>query len=383
MSKNIFNKTLHTINTFVFFNIIALVVLLSIFTIFTSKAQNSQSPAQKIKLGIRKIDPFVTKDTSGAYGGFSIDLWNKLAENSNLETIEKKEYPNVTELLKAVENNEVDAGIAAISITADREDKVDFTTPMYNSGLSIMVRTDNTQSLPTAIFKQIKDAVFNFDFLIVSLWLCLFSFIISNIVYFLERRKIDGFLDDRNYFNGVTTSFWWCITGIFGQQESQPATKSGRFIGVLWMIFGVLFLSFYTAQITSNLTAQKITGDISSIQDLFGKKVATIKGSTASKYLSANNYSFEEKANVDEAGQALLNKEVEAVVYDSPALEYFINSKAQGRLQTVGGQFTNENYGIALPAKSELRKTLNLELLKLQESGEYQTIKEKYFGKEK
>ncbi len=368
-----------------------MILCLSFLPLTSSFAQDNQPlpPKQKIILGVRKIDPFViSKDNK--YSGFSIDLWDQLAKDSNFETTEIKEYPNVNDLLIAVENKEVDAAIAAISITADRENRIDFTTPMYNSGLSIMTKTEPKANSVTEIFSQIKQAVFTNEFLTLCIILAIISFILANILFLVEKRKQDGFLDNTNYIEGVTMAFWWGITAIFGQQDRHPGTKTGRFIGVLWMIFGVLFLAFFTGQITSNLTAAKITGNVNSIKDLKGKKIATINKSTAQTYLVNNEYISKPsdqqdqnpflKSNLAEAVELLKKGEVEAVVYDAPALDYYVKSKGAGQLQTVGGLFTAENYGIALPSKSELRKTLNLNLLKLQENGTFDDLKTKYFG---
>jgi polar amino acid transport system substrate-binding protein len=375
-----------------FFKIVLILILtfVSFGPLYSSIAQDTTTePKQKVKLGVRKIEPFVTsKDNK--YSGFSIDLWDQLAKDSNIETTEVKEYPNVNDLLKAVENKEVDAAIAAISITADRENVVDFTTPMYNSGLSIMTKTDPKPNSVTEIFTQVKNSVFNPEFATLAGLLSLISFVLANILYFVEKRKDDGFLDEKNYLSGISLSFWWGITALFGQHDRQPGTKIGRFIGVLWMIFGVLFLAFFTGQITSNLTAEKISGNISNIKDLKDKKIATVYKSTAQNYLVANEYIQAPKENqsdnpllkmtLAEAGELLKSGEVEAVVYDGPALDYYVKSKGDGKLQTVGGLFTAENYGIALPSGSALRKTLNLNLLKVQESGTYDDLKTKYFG---
>jgi polar amino acid transport system substrate-binding protein len=368
-----------------------LVLLLSFLPMVSAVAQDTieVAPKQKVRLGVRKIDPFVmNKDNK--YTGFSVDLWDQLAKDSNIETTEIKEYPNVNDLLKAVEKKEVDAAIAAISITAEREKVVDFTTPMYNSGLSIMTKTTAKQSSVVEIFNQIKKAVFNNDFAALTLILTAVSFILANLLYFIEKRKNDGFLDSTNYFSGISLSFWWGVTALFGQQDRHPGTKLGRFIGVLWMIFGVLFLSFFTAQITSNLTADKITGNVNNIKDLKGQKIATVYKSTAQAYLVNNEYIQLPKEQQDqnpylkmtlaEAGELLISGEVAAVVYDGPALDYYVKSKGNGELQTIGGLFTAENYGIALPAGSNLRKTLNLNLLKVQENGTYNDLKTKYFG---
>jgi polar amino acid transport system substrate-binding protein len=46
----------------------------------------------------------------------------------------------------------------------------------------------------------------------------------------------------------------------------------------------------------------------------------------------------------------------------------------------VGPIFQEENYGIVLPTGSPLREPINAALLRLQSSGRYDKIHEKWFG---
>jgi len=48
--------------------------------------------------------------------------------------------PDVKELLSAVEDGRADLGIAAISITSERENRLDFSQPIMNAGMQILVR---------------------------------------------------------------------------------------------------------------------------------------------------------------------------------------------------------------------------------------------------
>jgi ABC-type amino acid transport substrate-binding protein len=83
---------------------------------------------------------------------------------------------------------------------------------------------------------------------------------------------------------------------------------------------------------------------------------------------------------VDDAIAALVNGEVEAVVYDAPNLLYYANGEGKGKFMVVGKIFEPQGYGLALPQGSILRKKINLAILELIESGEYERIKMKWFG---
>jgi polar amino acid transport system substrate-binding protein len=365
------------------FAIIILGVYLLLLTLipFQSIAQETiQAPTQtKVKLGVRILDPFVIKKGE-TYSGFSYELWEKISKESNLVTSEVIVYPTVKEMLAAVEKKEVDVAIAAISITKEREATVDFSTSMFNSGLSILVNSGGKESNISSIFNNIKTSVFNKDFGILAFIVAAMAFVLSNLVYFIEIRKNPEFARVDNYFEGIFEAFWWGITALFGQQDRQPATKTGRAIAVLWMVFGVIFISFFTAQITSNLTAQRIGGEVNSVLDLIGKKVGTIKGSTSEKYLKDNDYQFTSFTTLDEAGKELGNKNLAAVIYDSPALKNYAKNAGPDTFEVVGGNFTDENYGIALQNGSNLRESINLSLLKSQEDGSYRDLYKKYFG---
>jgi polar amino acid transport system substrate-binding protein len=84
-------------------------------------------------------------DNVDKFKGFSIDLWNSIAKNLNLKTTETIDYQNVNNLIDAAASNKSDVGIAGVSITAERENKVDFSYSMFHSGLSILT-TSSTKS---------------------------------------------------------------------------------------------------------------------------------------------------------------------------------------------------------------------------------------------
>ena len=71
--------------------------------------------------------------------GFSIDLWASI-ETELHATHEFSVTESVNDLLGAVQSGKADLGIAAVSITSDRNVGFDFSQPMFDAGLQIMVR---------------------------------------------------------------------------------------------------------------------------------------------------------------------------------------------------------------------------------------------------
>ncbi len=101
-------------------------------------AYSAAAPARRLRVAIREIPPFVYKE-NGKLAGFSVDLWQSIAEEMKTGA-EMSVHATVPELLAAVKSGKADLGIAAISITAERSTEFDFSQPMFDAGLQIMVR---------------------------------------------------------------------------------------------------------------------------------------------------------------------------------------------------------------------------------------------------
>lgn len=122
--------------------------------------------------------------------------------------------------------------------------------------------------------------------------------------------------------------------------------------------------------------------EITSMDDLAGKSVATRTGSTSFDYLTehypdAEVIPFE---GIVEAYMELRSGRVDAVVYDSPNAMYYVNEKSEGTLKTVGDIVEAQQYGITFEQGSDLVEPINEALAKFKEDGTYDDIYEKWFG---
>jgi polar amino acid transport system substrate-binding protein len=337
---------------------------------------------QNITVGVREIKPFVIKNGDD-YSGFSIELWDKIAERADLKTTKYQVYPNVGDLLTSVQENQNDIGVAAISITADRKDKVDFSQPMFNSGLKILVPYNSIGdggSSGNDVFSKMYSAIRTKEFAWLIGTTLLLSLIPAHVLYFIEGRRERGIFS-KSYFPGIFQAFGWTMTTLAIGTEDSLKTRTGRIMGIVWTYVGIVFIAFFTANITSDLTTQKLQDSISSVSDLVGKRVASVKNSTASQYLDGLNIAHTNVDVVDDAFKQLNDGNVDAVVYDSPSLEYYESHEGKGKAKTVGDSFKHENYGIAMPIGSPLRAKVDKALLKMQEDGTYTDLYNKWFGK--
>ncbi len=91
-----------------------------------------------LTVGIKPILPFVFVEDADAPYGYSIDLWNAIAERLGVTT-EFQVFETVPDLLNAARLGQVDVAIAGISITQEREASgLDFSYPIYQAGLQIV-----------------------------------------------------------------------------------------------------------------------------------------------------------------------------------------------------------------------------------------------------
>jgi polar amino acid transport system substrate-binding protein len=135
--------------------------------------------------------------------GFSIDLWNAIAQQLGTRT-EYSINPSVNSLLSSVQARRADAGIAAISITAERERRFDFSQPMYDSGLQVMVRSQGGAGSGTTFW----NVLFSRSMLQLVGIVLLMIIVPAHIVWFVERNHPDGIIENKRYFPGIFKAIW-------------------------------------------------------------------------------------------------------------------------------------------------------------------------------
>ena len=160
----------------------------------------------------------------------------------------------------------------------------------------------------------------------------------------------------------------------------RRVAAAGRIFGLLWMFAGLFIIANFTAGVTSRMTVQQIQGAINGPQDLPGKIVVTVEGSTADEWLNHQRIPHQTVVAVDEAYDMLDRGAVQAVVYDYPVLLYHALNFGEGRVDVVGGPFSEEDYGIAFQEGSPLREEINRALLRLREDGTYDRLYAEWFG---
>ncbi|MBV9863736.1 MAG: transporter substrate-binding domain-containing protein [Abitibacteriaceae bacterium] len=345
----------------------------------TSAASSTQAStplsSRPLRVATRLIPPFVVQE-QGSLTGFSTELWQSIAKQLKLKS-KTSVSPTMPDLLAQVKSGRADLGIAAISITADRDKDFDFSQPIYDSGLQILVRDQSSGSntMPGILTLLLSPIMLQFAGIILLL-----SLVMAHVVWFLERNHPQGIIENKAYFPGIFKALWWSAGTLGAQADEMPKSGVGRFIAIVWMFTGIAFVAYFTAAVTSSLTVQQLQGDIRGPDDLPGKRVATTQGSTSAQYLHGHGVQVQEVTQITQAYEALLKKQVDAVVFDAPVLLYYAAHEGSGKVQVIGSVFRKEDYGIIFQQNSPYRKSVNNALLALKENGTYDKLYNKWFG---
>ncbi len=357
---------------------IAIIALLLVVTGATAVNAQSDSPddglpTEPLRVVTKEIEPFVF--LGDELSGFSIDLWEELAQAAGFE-YEFVVVETVTDQLNTVEQAEADAAMAAISITKDREQTVDFSFSFFNSGLGILA----AQSDRASVWNVLRSGDFIIPLLELFAFLTLVIVIAGHVIWLLERQRDADF--PKSYVKGVWEGIWWAAVTVttVGYGDKTPRGIFGRTFGLIWMFAGLFIIANFTANVTSRLTVEQIEGAINGPQDLPGKIVVTVEGSTAAAWLTRENISHRTVTVIEDAYELLEDGRAQAVVFDYPVLLFYALNFGDSSVEVVGAPFNDEDYGIAFPTGSPLREEFNQALLQVREDGTYDRLYMEWFG---
>ncbi|XP_024138893.2 LOW QUALITY PROTEIN: glutamate receptor 1a [Oryzias melastigma] len=320
-----------------------------------------------------------------------------------------------------------DLAVAPLTITLVREEVIDFSKPFMSLGISIMIKK------PT----KSKPGVFSFlDPLAYEIWMCIvFAYIGVSVVLFLVSRfspyewhaedyeegaepqtptqaaASNGVqqgqtptqqntnqqnLEQTNEF-GIFNSLWFSL-GAFMQQgcDISPRSLSGRIVGGVWWFFTLIIISSYTANLAAFLTVERMVSPIESAEDLAKQTeiaYGTLDAGSTKEFFRRSKIAVFEKmwAYMKSADPSVFVKTTDegvmrvrkskgkyAYLLESTMNEYIEQRKPCDTMK-VGGNLDSKGYGIATPKGSPLRNPVNLAVLKLNEQGLLDKLKNKWW----
>lgn len=344
------------------FAVAALSFALGLGPVFAQELQTAaEDTPQTLVVATREVPPFAFRDDAGNWAGLSIELWRDIA--ANLGITYRFEETTLEEMLDGVAGGRYDAAVAALTVTAEREESVDFSHPFFSTGLAIATRPDaggTWAALSGLITWRAALVVFC---VVVALIL------VGALLWVSERRHNKEYFGDKaseGIFGGIWLSLAMFVTGEYADQV--PRSLAGRVLSTMWVVSSLIVLTIFTGIVTSALTVQKIEGRVQGLNDLPRMVVGTLPASTSEVWLNRARIAYVSFSTIEEGLVSLAQGRIDAFVYDAPTLKYVVLNEFADRVIVLPDAFAPQDYAIALPAGNEMRESINRELLAIKRS---------------
>lgn len=337
---------------------------------FSAQAQTQQAP---LKVGITEVPPFVMKTDDGRWEGISIELWEDVAAGMN------REYEllpmKFSELLDAVEIGDVDVAVGALTMTAERDTRFNFSYPFFQTGLSIAIPNAPEHNLLASL-----KAFVSWQFLSAVLALAALLLVAGFLLWLAERRRNPEQFGG-SAAQGIGASFWWAAVTMttVGYGDKAPTSFVGRIIGLIWMFAGMIMVASFTAAITTSLTVNNLRVGIQGVNDLPGKLVATIDETASQRYLEEQRIRYQVYPDLISAMTSVIEGKTDAIVYDRALMQYR-NLQLGQQLTVLPGVFAKQLYALGMPNSSPFRAQISQEVLRVTEDSNWADVRTNYLG---
>lgn len=325
-----------------------------------------------LRVLVNALHPFAFQLEDGSWDGFTVELFDTIARaNGWSYTLERA--VSVVSAVEQLKQDEADLAFGGIAITSQRQAELEFSFPIFEAGLMILVRQEESVSLTSFFFSH-------------TVWTAICLLVLSLVLAGHAFWVLEGARNPQlgaSYFKAVPRAIWWASTTIstVGYGDIVPLTNAGRLFAMVWMVFGMISVGFLSGTFSSQLTLAKMAKGISGPLDLPGHVVATKLNSTSQHYLERNGITTRSVKFMSTAYDLLADGEVDAIVFDGPALLYYVVREGLKRgFRLLQTPFETQQYGV-LCRKVGLAKGIDVPLLQMREDYRYSALLAHWFGR--
>lgn len=340
---------------------------------------SSTSAAQPLQVGLAECPPFVMVE-DGRYSGLAVYLWEQVAEEMGVEW-EYSEY-SLGDLLGAIASQQQDlpdVSISCTSVTAEREQMIDFSHSFHETYTAIAVREDTLWTAVTGFFTDSK--------VIKALLIVLgIAALIGAVFYLLEHKNNRKLFSSSTALGRVLEPM---IVGLMFVTNGpirfyRFKSLTARVLATLLTLSSTFLIAAVTAVLASSFTLDAMQTEVRSLQDLRNVRTGALDGSTSSALLRDNGIQHQIRSGLDELIADLDHGELDAIVSDAAFLQYRINAgKREGKYQALTVlpyELEAQNYAFVLITESPLREAVNRALLSTRVQQEWHDKLLQYIG---
>ena len=340
-------------------------------------AESLPDPAREIKVGVFGVAPFSIPDTAMTWTGYAVVMFEAASIHARVIP-EFQEFTTMNALLDAVASGQVDAGVGNILVTSERLEQVDFSQPILDAGLRVMVSSDHQNSI-SRLLTGLLDGGHIHAMVYGSLALLAFTVLVLVALRRLDREFTphwhEGFAESLHHVVSVA------VTGKTTYKGGIVPPWVGRIIAATWLLFGVATVAYLTSSVTSVMTTNALHGQIHGPADLVGKTVGVLSGTGGETYCSEQKINIVQFPTMEAAAQALTERRVDAIVANGSTLEYYDLKHADVAVMVVGELFQRRHFAFAFHRdSSNLRQKFDIAILALRENETLEQIRRHWFG---
>lgn len=329
-------------------------------------------PKRKLIVGTKESPPFAFRNREGQWTGISIETWRHVAKDLHVD-YEFREM-TLAEILSSLESKKIDAAVAAISVTAERSEVIDFAHPHFTTGLGIAVSTDQHRSRWGGLKR-----IFTHRLLIIA-GCAIGAILLLGVLFWRSESRAGEGAFGQTKKEGLGLGMWWTVILLLGHKGVDPKTKLGRFLAASVMVMSILMFSVMTGVIASAMTVESLETPIQRPSDLHKVRTGIVEGSTSQEYLNARRIPHRQFASLTDALHAVEQGHIDAVVYDQALLKYTVRKDFADVIDVLPVKFNTQEYAIALTRDSEFRKPINSSLLSYRASDEWDHLLFRFGG---
>ncbi|XP_013191596.2 glutamate receptor ionotropic, kainate 3 [Amyelois transitella] len=358
----------------------------------------------RVLIALTKPYAYIKKSTSqldgnDRYEGFAIDLIDKLSEKLgfNYEFDEESDYGSYDKVkgwtgmsLQIIEEK-ADLAICDLTITAERQTGIDFSTPFMTLGIGILYKQPSKQPPEMFSFMAVFSKEVWYYMLLIQLGLGVIMIFVGRISH-REWQNINPCVEQpeelTNQFSFANSV--WLIIGSVMQQgtEIAPIALAPRMITSIWWFFTMIMVASYVGTLVAFLTVEKNVMPFETVQELYDRQNipygAKKKGSTRQFFEKATNPTYQKMfQKMNSKGWLLENNDLGVDMTENSSWAFFMESTSieyykerHCDLLQVGGLLDSKSYGIGLKKNSPYKKHIDEALLQLKEQGIIQKLKD-------
>jgi ABC-type amino acid transport substrate-binding protein len=347
---------------------------ISMFAPVDAFSQDDSVTSRILLVGTMVAPPFSQKTADGRWEGFSIELWQAVAQRLGV-SFELREYESFGALLDELEKGAIDV-LPWLNINEKYEDKLDFCHSYLRTGLAIAVPAESS----TSSWLRITEFLYSEFFLKAIAFLIGMSLVAGIVVWSFERRRNPEMFGGETA-EGIGHAVWWAVVTLttVGYGDKAPQTIAGRIVATFWMFSSIVFISMFTAHITASLTISELRGKVRGFHDLPQVRVGSLAQAEAFNFLSEHGIAAVPFLNIQQGLAAVSNQEIDAFVLNEAILKHLVRSDFAGRVQVIPGDFDHYFVSMAIKNKSPLRKPINKALLKFMDTEDWTGLLKRYF----